>query len=136
MPGLTFMIATLTSIAFIASVMTGAKLAMYMFFSFMYPRKIWIEYFIFHSLMLILAFVPLAFFPNTSNGTVIATVGFPILIVLAFVEYFYFYYRHFDYESKKKYVLSLFLSYWVNFLILSVGMTLYFAVLVFIGALE
>lgn len=136
MPELTFILATLATIIFIAFVMTAAKLAMYMFFSFMYPKKIWIDYLIFHTIMLIFAFIPIAFFPDISNGSIILAVSFPILIILAMVEYFYFYYKHFDYESKKKYLLSLFISYWVNFLILTIGMTLYFAVLVFIGALE
>lgn len=136
MPELTFILATLATIIFIAFVMTAAKLAMYMFFSFMYPKKIWIDYLIFHTIMLIFAFIAIAFFPDISNGSIILAVSFPILIILAMVEYFYFYYKHFDYESKKKYLLSLFISYWVNFLILTIGMTLYFAVLVFIGALE
>lgn len=136
MSELTFILATLATIIFIAFVMTAAKLAMYMFFSFMYPKKIWIDYLIFHTIMLIFAFIPIAFFPEISNGSIILAVSFPILIILAVVEYFYFYYKHFDYESKKKYLLSLFISYWVNFLILTIGMTLYFAVLVFIGALE
>ncbi|MFA7422610.1 MAG: hypothetical protein WCZ00_02625 [Acholeplasmataceae bacterium] len=136
MPELTFILATLATIIFIAFVMTAAKLAMYMFFSFMYPKKIWIDYLIFHTIMLIFAFIPIAFFPDISNGSIILAVSSPILIILAVVEYFYFYYKHFDYESKKKYLLSLFISYWVNFLILTIGMTLYFAVLVFIGALE
>ena len=39
MPELTFILATLATIVFIAFVMTAAKLAMYMFFSFMYPKK-------------------------------------------------------------------------------------------------
>ncbi|MFA5471241.1 MAG: hypothetical protein WC219_04265 [Acholeplasmataceae bacterium] len=136
MPELTFILATLATIIFIAFVMTAAKLAMYMFFSYMYPKKIWIDYLIFHTIMLIFAFIPIAFFPDISNGSIILAVSSPILIILAVVEYFYFYYKHFDYESKKKYLLSLFISYWVNFLILTIGMTLYFAVLVFIGALE
>lgn len=136
MPELTFILATLATIIVIAFVMTAAKLAMYMFFSFMYPKKIWIDYLIFHTIMLIFAFIPIAFFPDISNGSIILAVSSPILIILAVVEYFYFYYKHFDYESKKKYLLSLFISYWVNFLILTIGMTLYFAVLVFIGALE
>lgn len=136
MSELTFILATLATIVFIAFVMTAAKLAMYMFFSFMYPKKIWIDYLIFHTIMLIFAFIPIAFFPDISNGSIILAVSSPILIILAVVEYFYFYYKHFDYESKKKYLLSLFISYWVNFLILTIGMTLYFAVLVFIGALE
>src|SRR5690554_1997947 len=136
MPELTFILATLATIIFIAFVMTAAKLAMYMFFSFMYLKKIWIDYLIFHTIMLIFAFIAIAFFPDISNGSIILAVSFPILIILAMVEYFYFYYKHFDYESKKKYLLSLFISYWVNFLILTIGMTLYFAVLVFIGALE
>lgn len=39
MPELTFILATLATIVFIAFVMTAAKLAMYMFFSFMYPKN-------------------------------------------------------------------------------------------------
>src|SRR5690554_784549 len=101
MPELTFILATLATIIFIAFVMTTAKLAMYMFFSFMYPKKIWIDYLIFHTIMLIFAFIPIAFFPDISNGSIILAVSSPILIILAVVEYFYFYYKHFDYESKR-----------------------------------
>ncbi len=123
------------TLAIFSFLLTGAKLTIYMFFSFLYEKKIWLEYLIFHALMIIAAAAPILIFNEMETSAMVLYVILPILIVFGFIEFLYFYTKHFDYESKKKYITALMVSYLANFGILNVGFYIFLALWILVAGI-
>ncbi|MCD4826352.1 MAG: hypothetical protein K8Q99_01070 [Acholeplasmataceae bacterium] len=104
--------------------LTGLKFAMHRFFDFQASKKVFIEYLIFNVVLSIIVLSTIVFIPENLLGII-------FLVYISFVftlEYLLFYKRHFDYESKKKYLMFLLASnIGSGMLFILVATLLYFA---------
>ncbi|BCR36639.1 hypothetical protein [Mariniplasma anaerobium] len=127
----------LLMIAATAFILTGLKIAIFRMFNFICDRAVWKEYLIYHVIVIIGAIIiPISIFGIDAELTfLILNVILPILTVFIFIEYFYFYKKHFSYESRNRYILSLIVSYLINFMVLNVLLYVYLALLLLLLSL-
>ena len=117
-------------------VLTGLKLAIYRMFSFLNDKKVWVSYLIFHSILIVVTVILIIIFWDLGTKPIVLYVLLPILTVFGFIEYFYFYTKHFDYESKGRYILSLLVSYLANFMAFNVLFYLFLTLLLVLSGIS
>lgn len=129
---LILIVSVITIIVF-AAVLSVIKLAILGFFNFMYSKKLFFEYAIYHVILLIILIIVIYQTNTYQDVKMMVGVALPLFLVYAIIEGIVVYKRHFDFESKNKYIGFLVVSYALGFLILNVLLTIY---IVFIAALS
>lgn len=111
---------------------TVVKLAILRYFDFYYGKKIWKQYSIFHAVLVILVLSAILLDYNGSR-IIILSVLLPIFVVLVISEILFFYNKHFNLESKGRFIISIALSYVANLGVALVAFTFYLVILMVIG---
>lgn len=117
----------IVSIGMLSIIMTAIKLGIFKAFDFMIEKALWLEYCIYFAVMLLIFGGILLI---NSNYEMIVLIRNIVIIVGTgtIFEFIYFYKKHFDFESKGKYFISLVVSN-VAVLIVS-NLIFYFGVII------
>lgn len=117
----------------IAVALTAIKLGIYTAFDFMYEKILWLYYIAFYSIILLVISLTVIIIDKYNlemvlgpiqrsyfaHGMYLISLG--VIAPFNLVEYFYFYNKHFNYESRKKYIVSLLVGYIADSLFLLMG---------------
>ena len=110
--------------------LTGVKLLIFMFFSFVYEKVLWLVYSIFHIILLMSVALLIVVKQSMEASKMLLYFVLPVLIVFAIIEYLFFYRKYFDFESNKKFIAAMSVSYIANFGVINVGFSLLLTILV------
>jgi len=117
----------------IAVALTAIKLGIYTAFDFVYEKSLWLYYIVFYSIALLVISLTVIIIDKYNLEMVLEPIqrsyfahgmyliSLVIIAPLTLIEYFYFYNKHFNYESKKKYIVSLVVGYIADSLFLLMG---------------
>ncbi len=87
-----------------ALLLTGIRVTIQIVFNYSVKKRLWIIYLLYY-LISVCFFYTIAYFSDTLGLALILT-----LILVALIEFFYFFKKHGDFGSSKKYVLFLFIT--------------------------
>jgi len=124
---------TLICMVGLAFLFTLTKLAIFRSFTFIFTKSIWIEYVIFHLVMIVLTVASFFVFDAMDLSTRITHVIAPMFAVFAIFDFFWFHRRHFSFESKKKFAFAVILADLANFAIADLLFYVYLSLLMFLG---